>query len=260
MQFCDLEHPATYVRGIGPWRRWEFRLDAEAPEEPTEEDAWRRLARWIGPQDATLERRAVYVFRSRLADFWRRGRVLLAGDAAHQMPPFMGQGMCAGVRDAANLGWKLAAVLGGADAGLLNTYQTERAANVRRFIELSVTLGRLINQTAAGEAPSGRMRSIWPALGPGLGARDGVGGELCPQIRDADGRLSDDAAGGGFHVVAATPQDSRLPVIEGARDWLEARGLAGVVVRPDGYALGGFRDAAELAALEAEAIALSPRP
>ena len=252
IQFCARDAPATYVRGVGDRRRWEIRLGADDPDSFSETMVWERLSRWVSAADAMLERFAVYVFESRIANAWRSGNILLAGDAAHQMPPFMGQGMCAGVRDAANLRWKLSAVLDGADDVLLDTYQSEREANVRAFIERSVALGKIINQTAEGVFPLGRMRSIWPGLGPGLGSRDGVGGTLVPQVRTGDDGMADDMADHGFYVLAReTVPHVGFPVVVGARDWLEARGLAGVVVRPDGYALGGFRNGGEFAALAA---------
>ncbi|MDJ0827397.1 MAG: bifunctional 3-(3-hydroxy-phenyl)propionate/3-hydroxycinnamic acid hydroxylase [Rhodobacter sp.] len=263
IQFCDPEAPATYVRGVGDRRRWEMRLEDGAPDRPDAAEVWRRLARWITPQDADLERSAVYTFRSRIASAWRRGRCLLAGDAAHQMPPFMGQGMCAGVRDAANLWWKLTAVLNGAPDDLLDSYQSEREANVRAFIEKSVALGRLINQTAAGAVPQGRMASIWPDLGPGLGPRDGVGGGLVPQVRLASGALADDTAEHGFYVLAraGTAVDG-WHCVDGADGWLADRDLDGVVVRPDGYCLAGFRSSTDLTKIADQfaALGLSAAP
>ena len=260
VQYCDPETPATYVRGTGDWRRWEIRIRDGDPDAWPESMVWESLARWITPSQATLKRSAVYVFRSRIALKWRTGRILLAGDAAHQMPPFMGQGMCAGIRDAGNLWWKLSAVLRGVGDGLLETYRSERERNVRAFIEKSVALGRLINQTGAEMVPKGRMESIWPDLGPGLGPRDGVGGTLAPQVRTEDGGLADDAAGHGFYVlVARDPPESRLPVFTGADRWLEERGVTGVVIRPDGYALGGFRGADQLRDLERIAIRYGTR-
>ena len=93
---------------------------------------------WLGAVDPTsspMLRQAIYTFRALVADRWQRGRVFLLGDAAHQTPPFIGQGMCAGIRDAANLTWKLALVLAGrADDALLDTYQAERRPHVRRVI------------------------------------------------------------------------------------------------------------------------------
>src|SRR5205085_3963572 len=105
------------------------------------------LAPWLEPGAARLERSAVYTFHGLIATSWRRGRVLLAGDAAHQMPPFLGQGMCSGMRDAANLAWKLDAVLYGASDALLDTYQPEREPHVRTIVEAAVGFGRLICTT-----------------------------------------------------------------------------------------------------------------
>jgi 3-(3-hydroxy-phenyl)propionate hydroxylase len=238
VQFCDPVNSATYVRGVGDRRRWELRLPKDRVTNPDETEIWERLSRWITPKDAQLERDAVYTFRSCIAKNWRNGRVFLVGDAAHQMPPFMGQGMCAGIRDAANLAWKLAqAVQGGED--VLGTYESERAPHIRQFIDLTMALGRLINQTAAGKAPKGVMKSIWPELGPGLGARTGVGGALAPQVR-VDGVLADDLARQGFYVLAAREVEADMPVIVGAQEWLAQHSVEAVVVRPDGYVLGAF--------------------
>ncbi|MEI2518106.1 FAD-dependent monooxygenase, partial [Acinetobacter baumannii] len=92
-----------YVRGTGTRRRWEITvLPDEVSQEVTQPaKVWELLSRWITPEDAELERAAVYTFHSTIAQKWRDGRLLLAGDSAHQTPPFLGQGMCAGIRDAA---------------------------------------------------------------------------------------------------------------------------------------------------------------
>ncbi|HKP75509.1 MAG TPA: bifunctional 3-(3-hydroxy-phenyl)propionate/3-hydroxycinnamic acid hydroxylase, partial [Longimicrobiaceae bacterium] len=138
VQYCDPARPATYVPMPGNRRRFEIRVmpgdDAAAL---AEEGAVReRLARWLQPDDYEVERAAVYTFHALVADRWRRGPLLIAGDAAHQMPPFLGQGMCAGIRDAANLAWKLELVARGvASPSLLDTYQAEREPHVRRIIE-----------------------------------------------------------------------------------------------------------------------------
>ena len=249
IQFCDPEEPGTYVRGVEDRRRWELRLRPGDPDVFPPDLVWQRLSRWITPEDADLERFAVYTFRSRIATQWRKHRCMIAGDAAHQMPPFMGQGMCAGVRDAANLWWKLSAVLNGANPDLLDSYQSEREANARAFIEMSVNLGRLINQTAAGVVPKGQMKSIWPDLGPGLHGDAVHGGVLAPQVRNTDGTLADTAVNHGFYVLAREPVGSPIQAFVGARDWLAERDLLGVVIRPDGYSLGGFKDLADLSDL-----------
>jgi 2-polyprenyl-6-methoxyphenol hydroxylase-like FAD-dependent oxidoreductase len=148
LQICDPTRPTTAVSGGPGRRRWEFmRLPHETLDELDDEaTAWRLLAPWdITAANATLERHAVYTFQARWAERWRTGHVLLAGDSAHQMPPFAGQGLCAGLRDAANLAWKLDLVLGGhATVSLLDTYGTERMPHVRAVTDLSVELGEII--------------------------------------------------------------------------------------------------------------------
>ncbi|MGW3008606.1 bifunctional 3-(3-hydroxy-phenyl)propionate/3-hydroxycinnamic acid hydroxylase MhpA [Streptomyces sp. NPDC001219] len=148
LQVCDPLRPTTAVSGGPGRRRWEFMLlpGESSAEFGSAENAWRLLAAWdLHPGNATLERHTVYTFRARWAENWREGRLFLAGDAAHQMPPFAGQGMCSGIRDAANLTWKLDLVLRG-EAGetLLDTYTTERSQHLRHAIELSVFLGGVI--------------------------------------------------------------------------------------------------------------------
>lgn len=244
IQFCDAETPATYVRGVKDRRRWEIRLD-QAKDDPDDAAIWALLSRWITPEDAKLERAAVYTFRSAVAGRWREGRVLIAGDAAHQMPPFMGQGMCAGIRDVSNLAWKLDHAVTSGDAAILDSYQTERSSHVREFIELTMRLGKLINQSAMGEAPEGQMKSIWPGLGPGLGARDDVAGRLAPQPRVANGALADDAAKGQFYVLALKQFETGYEVYVEAADWLRENGVFAVLVRPDGYVLRAAKTEAE---------------
>jgi 3-(3-hydroxy-phenyl)propionate hydroxylase len=150
-QVCDPRRPGTYMR-VGPERyRWEFKL-ADG-EDPTTLLAPDRLAELLAPwtRDIPAEhlevlRTAEYVFRARIADRWRNRRVFLLGDAAHLTPPFIGQGLCAGVRDAQNLAWKLALVLHeGADERLLDSYQAERVPHARTLIRLAVQLGWMMN-------------------------------------------------------------------------------------------------------------------
>jgi flavoprotein hydroxylase len=167
VQICDPARPTTVVSGGPGRRRWEFmRLDHEAPDE-LETRGWELLEPWgVRPDNATMERRAVYTFAARYAERWRSGRVLLAGDAAHQMPPFAGQGLCAGIRDAANLAWKLDLVLTGAAADtLLDTYDEERVPSARQAIEFSIELGKIIcvpDPLAAAE----RDEAMAPLVGP----------------------------------------------------------------------------------------------
>lgn len=150
-QYCNPLRPTTIVpAGIKDgryFRRWEFmRLPHETASDLEHEDiAWKLLEPWVRRDQATIVRHKVYTFRSLLANTWRKGRMLIAGDAAHVMPPFMGQGMCSGLRDDWNLAWKLNLILDGkASDDLLDTYQTERFPHVSDVIDLSMYLGKVI--------------------------------------------------------------------------------------------------------------------
>ena len=222
-QLCDPARPTTLVSGGPGRRRFEFmRLPGETLDGLNREEvAWRLLEPWdLRPDNAALERHAVYTFRARVADAWRRGRLLLAGDAAHLMPPFAGQGMCSGLRDAANLAWKLDLALAGfAEEALLESYGRERAPHVRALIDLSVALGRVIcvsdpaeaaerdaRMAAEARAQRAPLAASLPALGPGGLVHESPGaGRLFVQGRvRAGGRegLFDDVVGGGFALVS----------------------------------------------------------
>jgi 3-(3-hydroxy-phenyl)propionate hydroxylase len=273
LQFCDPRRPATYVRGVGTRRRWELMLmPGDDPATITRpENVWPLLAKWLTPDDAVLERPAVYTFHSVVAQGWRRGRLLIAGDAAHQTPPFMGQGMCAGIRDASNLAWKLADVLRGhASESLLDTYESERSPHVREFIETAVRLGGLIQSTDADavrrrDAEMSANPQVFmtpqPSLGPGAHDGAGAAGRIAPQpLLDGGNRL-DDRIGYRFAVVAVpalaalarTVADQWACVIEAADPalcaWLEGLGAAAVLLRPDRYTAGIASDAPALEAL-----------
>lgn len=147
LQYCDPKRPVTSMPMAPGRHRWEFMMRPGETAEEISSDA--RIAELIAPftdpANVEVDRRAVYRFHAVLARQWRKGRVLLAGDAAHQMPPFMGQGLCSGTRDAANLGWKLAAVLKRqAGEALLDSYQAERAPHVRAITEMAVFMGKVV--------------------------------------------------------------------------------------------------------------------
>jgi 3-(3-hydroxy-phenyl)propionate hydroxylase len=138
-----------YAHGFGRNRRWEFQLgdDGAAPDEATLR-GW--LARYVDPERVDIVRVAPYAHRSLVARRWRAGRVLLAGDAAHMMPPSAGQGMCSGVRDAVNLAWKLQRVVtGGAGAALLDTYERERSRHVCEILEGTLAIGTRLEAQGA---------------------------------------------------------------------------------------------------------------
>jgi len=147
-QIADPARPTTVVPGGPGRRRWEFmRLEGETVEELTRpERIWELLEPFgVTPDTADLERGVVYTFASGWASEWRNDRVFLAGDAAHLMPPFAGQGLAAGFRDCLNLTWKLHLVMDGlAPDTLLDTFGSERAAHVSDFIDFSISLGKII--------------------------------------------------------------------------------------------------------------------
>lgn len=148
IQVCDPQRPTTMVSGGPGRRRFEFMMLAGERKEDfnNAKAAWELLERWgWTPANAVLERHAVYTFRACVADVWRRGRVLIAGDAAHLTPPFAAQGLCAGLRDVAALAWRLDLVLRGRAADdLLYSYADERRVHARALVEFAVELGRII--------------------------------------------------------------------------------------------------------------------
>ena len=254
VQYCEPARPSTYVIGPGNHRRWEIMLTDEDPRARMGElDVWSLLARWIGPEDATLWRSATYRFHAVVAREWRSGRVFLAGDAAHQQPPFLGQGMCQGVRDAANLAWKLDLVLrGGASPDLLESYGEERRDHVVKLTTVIKRLGRFICERdpyrarARDEdeltATGGRVvttfrQDIMPPLDAGLLSRDrhpGCG-LLFPQPRLTGDALLDEVLGGGFRLFLAE-SGAPMPPVEYAVPGLR---IARIVQSPPAGATPG---------------------
>ena len=279
-QVCDPHRPATFMR-VGEDRyRWEFRLRAgEGLDGP---GGWERLRELVAPwvdisrlspaEDFHVIRQAQYTFRARIADRWRLGRVFLLGDAAHLTPPFVGQGLCSGLRDAHNLTWKLARVLQqGADERLLDTYERERRPHARHVIRLAVATGwamtggqdraAALRRTAVAAAcripgVTGRAsRDLGRPLRVGpLVRRSRLGGTFCPQPRvtTEDGRRGrlDDVLGDSFAVLTAVPLPPSLRALTdglGARvvdvhetgddgtlaAWLRAGRADAVLLRPD---------------------------
>lgn len=226
-QYCNPARPTTIVpAGVKEgryYRRWEFmRLPHESREDLEHEHvAWELLSPWVRRDQAVIVRHKVYTFRSLLANTWRKGRMLIAGDAAHVMPPFMGQGLCAGLRDNWNLAWKLNLVLDGkASDSLLDTYQPERRPHVSDVIDLSMYLGRIICIPDAVKAAerdeaffSGKAPPppAFPRLTDGILRRDESGavqmpaGLLGPHGTVRAGQRSgrfDDVVGLGFVLVS----------------------------------------------------------
>jgi 3-(3-hydroxy-phenyl)propionate hydroxylase len=264
MQVCDPARLTTYICGKDPYRRWEFRLIPGETRESisTEENVRELLSPWISPEHYELRRTAVYQFHAATAARWREGRVFLAGDAAHQTPPFLGQGLNAGIRDVVNLAWKLAMVRrGAAPASLLDTYEAERDGHAHELVDWAVAVGRLMDALADGEAgralgppPDDLLRSGYgqgrtaPPLRTGLVTASqvsdhGVTGYLFnqPTVRTDTGRecMLDEMLGSGFAVVGRDA--GSLAMSEGSRAWLDRMDAA--VVSLDSVELvRGHRD------------------
>lgn len=268
-QVCSPRRAATFLHLTGDRYRFEFRL---RPGETAADVALPTLlAPWLGdrPQHEVV-RCAEYVFRAAVADRWRRGRVLLLGDAAHLTPPFVGQGLGAGLRDAHNLAWKLAAVLQGrAGDDLLATYQAERAPHAEATVRLAIRAGRAM--TGGQDVAAALRRPVAAALlrlpgaearalrgtavrlppSPWVDRRPALAGTPCPQpdVRvDGVVRRLDDVLGPGFALLAAGPVDPALQERARALDarvvhlrptegpvtaWLRAGRATAVLLRPD---------------------------
>jgi 3-(3-hydroxy-phenyl)propionate hydroxylase len=233
MQVCDPARLATYVCVKDPNRRWEFQLlPGETWEEMQRPEKIQALLDdWLPREHYTIRRAAVYQFHAATASRWNVGRVFLAGDAAHQTPPFLGQGLNAGFRDAMNLGWKLPRVLAGTHSrALLDSYAQERDAHARDLVDWAVAIGKLMETLAAREAglPDPHEADMSSGYGQGRTApplRDGVlvadqiGGDSAvgnllrqPQVRhgtEAECRL-DALLGDGFAIVGRKPGDVEL--------------------------------------------------
>jgi 3-(3-hydroxy-phenyl)propionate hydroxylase len=286
-QVCDPHRAATYMR-IGETRyRWEFRLlPGETAADFRTMDALRpMLEPWlhgIAAEQIQLVRVAEYTFRAQIANRWCRERIFLLGDAAHLTPPFIGQGMGAGVRDAMNLSWKLAGVINGwLPESVLQSYERERKPHVRCVIRLALAMG--LAMTAGGDIGSAVRRFVVPRLHliPGLrtklvdsttpalrrGAlvtkalgRRQLAGRLCPNAVVAEDKRLDDLAAGRFAVITSGPLtpsqhdavSRRGAVVVTAQPdselghWLRSGRATVAIVRPDGTVMRAGRDVGEI--------------
>jgi 3-(3-hydroxy-phenyl)propionate hydroxylase len=258
LQICDPARPTTCVMMGEGRHRWEFMiLPGETPQQvSTDRAVERMLAPWKVDGAVRIERKTVYTFRARIARQWRKGRVLLAGDAAHQTPPFAGQGMCSGLRDAANLAWKLAAVTKGeADQALLDSYQPERAPNLRATIDMAIMMGRMVCTTsrlgaALRDLKFGLARMLgklpdsppaYPPIAAGaILAGSKAAGHYFPQVVASDGSRLDDVLGPGLWLITRHDlAEARLaPFAARLRAWLDHHSVEAVLVRPDRHVFG----------------------
>jgi 3-(3-hydroxy-phenyl)propionate hydroxylase len=238
LMVCDPARPSTLIPGVGRHRRWEYMLLPGESDTDVIGSHWlqKQLSQWIDPKDIEIVRSAVYRFRALIAQRWRMKNVFLAGDAAHQTPPFYGQGMCHGIRDAAQLVWKLKLVLDDIAADeLLDSYQLEREPHVREIVAASVTAGAqvcILDPVAAvtrdeefrrvererRDAPVA-ITDVVPPIRAGI-IDATTGGMRLPDlaVESGDGRRLDDLLAGSFTLLIRFDEPINLPA-ELARSW-----------------------------------------
>jgi 3-(3-hydroxy-phenyl)propionate hydroxylase len=272
-QYCDPARPTSFIIGPRNHRRWEIMLlPGEDPLEAQKPEAvWKLLARWLTPDDATLWRAASYRFHALVARQWRHGRVFLAGDAAHQQPPFIGQGMCQGLRDVSNLIWKLDRVLKGESGdALLDSYGEERGDHVRELTTRIKAIGQVICErdpeaarerdrhilAEGGGTPRTLTRQeIVPPLRRGLltGADDAAKGTLFPQPRvrsDIGPVLMDKACGAGWRLC----MDGRAGLVLDAAARRQAETLELTLIRIDALGHAALDAGGEHATVELDGV------
>jgi 3-(3-hydroxy-phenyl)propionate hydroxylase len=280
IQHCNPERPMYASCTSDRMLRWEIMLKpGDDPQHVTKHDViWDFIENSVRPisrNDGQITRSAVYTFESLIAYSWRKGRIIVAGDAAHRMPPFLGQGMCAGIRDAANLAWKLAAVCQGrAGDALLGTYETERRPHLKAFTEGAIEAGKFV-QMSDPVALAQRVASMRanpkayappnPALGPGLSSLYGEHGLGRQFVQPAvHGVPLDDVAGHAFALVGGAALVAQLDRAVLQRDYPQLKVIAladdqldllapweapALLLRPDRYVHGAAQTAAEVMAL-----------
>ena len=263
IQYSNPTRPATYCRNVGKRRRWEFAIKKTENIETilSNKYIWNFLKPWLKKKEARMERKTIYTFQSALAKSWKKGRIFLAGDAAHLMPPFMGQGMCAGIRDVSNLAWKISHCLRKKhDDKLLNSYQSERSSNVKEYIKTTMRMGEFVN--AVGKSPitnnissdsKGRksMKSIKPKLGRGLGKpKDKFRGNIFPQFKNNGKNLDIKFSKKPILVLSNKFKQSVSKKINFYRNksntklsrYLESINCEGLIVRPDRFVLASIKN------------------
>ena len=268
IQYSNPKQPATYCRNVGKRRRWEFAIKKNHSDKKvlSESYIWNFLKPWLKKSEAIIERKTIYTFESAIARKWRKGRVFIAGDAAHLMPPFMGQGMCAGIRDASNLAWKIANCLRNKfNETLLNTYQSERSINVKEYIETTMRMGEFVNAVESIQITDNiksdnkgikSMQSIKPKLGKGLGnLKDKNRGKTFPQFKIKNNKtLDNNFSKKGMIVLSSdvNPKTSKYYSILKAKNfsnvsrYLKNIKSKAILVRPDRFILASARSNKEV--------------
>jgi len=268
IQYSNPKQPATYCRNVGKRRRWEFAIKKNQSDKKvlSENYIWNFLKPWLNKSEAIIERKTIYQFESAIARKWRKGRIFIAGDAAHLMPPFMGQGMCAGIRDASNLAWKIATCLRVKhNDTFLNTYQTERSLNVKEYIETTMRMGEFVNAVESIQITDNirsdnkgikSMQSIRPKMGKGLGnLKDKNRGKIFPQFKLNKNRsLDDNFSKKGILILSTdikTKVSKNYTLVNSKKFkklsvYLKNINTKAVIVRPDRFILGSANSNQEI--------------
>ena len=257
-QFCHTDRPFTFVQGVRRYRRWEFQVQGgeDATALNTEEGLWQLLDGMISPVTARIVRSAVYRFHAVVAPVMQKGNVFLAGDSAHQTPPFAGQGLNSGMRDAINLAWKFSFITRGVSSEkILDTYSPERVPHVRSTIAHAVDMGRLIDQLGGRVSHGVDVESGYGGTRPSpfieagivVGTDPRVGHQFWfhPEVSKA---VRTDSA--SFVLVTATAVDipasfGAVPIVNVVAPETLGDAFA-IVVRPDRYVAAVASDMAEL--------------
>ena len=257
-QYCRKDRPFTFVQGVRRYRRWEFQVqeNEDARQLNTEEGLWALLQGMISPDTARLVRSAVYRFHAVVAPNMQKGNVFLAGDSAHQTPPFAGQGLNSGMRDALNLAWKLSFIKRGiATNNILNTYSTERAPHVRSTIAHAVDMGRLIDQLGGRVSHGVDIESGYGGTRPSPHIEQGIVFGDDPRVGHQfwfHPHVSSAVRAQGASFAVVTQESIELPdTLQriGAQLVIAPESVQGayaVIVRPDRYVAAVANDANEL--------------
>ena len=263
IQYSNSKQPATYCRNVGKRRRWEFAIKKNQSEKKILSNfyIWNFLKPWLKKNEALIERKTIYTFKSAISRKWKKGRIFIAGDAAHLMPPFMGQGMCAGIRDVSNLAWKIAKCLrSNHNEKLLKTYQSERFSNVKEYVETTMRMGEFVNAVGSYKITDNisstndgtkSMQSIKPKLGKGLGQKtDKNIGKIFPQFKTKNGyHLDEKFSKKPILLYSSKIKKNMLNKInsiksnkvKGLSSYLKKSNSKALIVRPDRFILASLQ-------------------
>ena len=267
IQHCSLERAATHCYISKKRRRWEIKVLPSDDEKNIrkEKNIWSLLGKWIDKNCGSIERAEIYTFRSIIKKNWVRERVIIAGDSAHLSPPFLGQGMCAGIRDVASLSWRLNSLIKqNLSVKFLKSYEQERIPHVAKFIELATQCGKIMSdpKIVLKTQRKGNTKLFdfpRPRIDIGFSKESTLSGTLFPQFIENKVR-SDEKIGYKFILFYLEKENYKirksiknLVTIRQAKgeikDWMKKNGQVALLVRPDKYIFSGVQHNSETLAL-----------